>query len=35
MYVHVVRYLGFVINLLQSYDSAMMHAVDKFCALIV
>ena len=34
MYIHVMQYLGFVINLLQSFDSDMMYAIDRFCALI-
>ena len=35
MYMHVMQYLGFVINLLQSFDSDMMHAINRFCALIL
>ena len=34
MYIHVLQCLGFVINLLQSFDSDMMHAIDRFYALI-
>ena len=34
MYIHVMQYLGFVINLLQSFDSDMMYAIDRFCAMI-
>ena len=34
MYMHVMQYLGFVINLLKSFDKDMMHAINRLCALI-
>ena len=34
MYMHVMQYLSFGVNLLQSFDSDMMHAINRLCALI-